>query len=44
VNSLPLSESMPSTGKGNFLLAWSMAQVTWTAALFFTDRLIVNPL
>ncbi len=43
MNSEPLSESMPKMGKGKRAITYSRASKTQIAALFFTDRLIVQP-
>ena len=43
MNSDPLSESMPRMGKGNWPNTGWSASNTQMAALFFTDRLMVQP-
>src|SRR5487761_1754277 len=43
MNSDPLSESIPKIGKGNWAHTWVIASNTQMAALFFTDRLMVQP-
>ena len=43
MNSDPLSESMPRMGNGNCAATCSMASNTQMAALFLTDRLMVQP-
>jgi hypothetical protein len=43
MNSEPLSESTPRMGNGNGAMTWLMASNTQMAALFLTERLIVQP-
>ncbi len=43
MNSDPLSESMPRTGKGNFAVASLIAANTHFCALFRTDTVSVQP-
>jgi hypothetical protein len=43
MNSLPLSESIPLMGNGNCAATYSMASHTQMAALFLTERLMVQP-
>jgi len=43
MNSDPLSESIPTMGNGNSAITCSKASKTQMAALFFTDRLMVQP-
>jgi hypothetical protein len=43
MNSTPLSESMPTMGKGNRLVASSIASTTQTVTLFLTERFSVQP-
>ena len=43
MNSEPLSESIPRIGNGSSEMTCSIASNTQIAALFFTERLIVQP-